>query len=264
MLTTLLNNIFAAAEFEIGRSLTLRRVVVSVFLACFPGMMMSLVLLASRGQLGEFNFVTSLFVYIVGILSLLLWATPNVYSELESKGWVYLTGRSTGRISILLGKYLAACGTSWAIAASATLICLFIAESSGSLPGNFLRLLAVYLGVITLAVLSYGAIFSLIGTISQKRSMVIAAVYMLVSEIVIATVPDSAISRLSPRFYLVGLMYDWAELRLPFVDNADLELLIGDYSAGVRVLALLAISALTLAAGCWAIRYNEYITADEA
>jgi len=263
---SLLNNTIAAARFEIRRCLTAQRLAVGGFLAAFPVMMLTLITIANRGSIPEYNFVVSLFVYIIGILSLLLWATPNVYSELESKGWIFLASRSRGRISVLLGKYFAAVVASWIICSIAATMCLLFTSCFGMLPSMpLIQLWLIYLAIISLAVLAYGAVFSLIGTMFQKRSMVIAAIYTFVSEVVLGSIP-AIISRFTPRFYLSGLAFEWLEMRGPIQDetDVDLTLFIGDMSNTTRVLCLLVGSAVVLAAACYVIRYREYVMNDEA
>jgi ABC-type transport system involved in multi-copper enzyme maturation permease subunit len=59
---------------------------------------------------------------VVCLLGLLLWATPNVHSELEGRTWIYLAVRPDGKAMVLLGKYLTA--VAWS--ASACLLALTI------------------------------------------------------------------------------------------------------------------------------------------
>ena len=72
-----------------------------------------------------------LLVGLVTVLSLLLWATPNVHSELEGKSWVFIASRPGGRISNFLGKYMAAVYSSFLVSwASATLQVAYLNRSA--------------------------------------------------------------------------------------------------------------------------------------
>ena len=102
----LIHSIIATAQFEMGRMMTLRRLAVTGVLATFPPLMMSFML--SQGMHQESIFVIAVLSGTVCLLSLLLWATPNVYAELEGKNWTFVTSRPHGRWSILFGKFLLA------------------------------------------------------------------------------------------------------------------------------------------------------------
>ena len=103
----LLRSILATTRFEMFRVLTFQRLGFTAVLALFPPFMLSVVMLSE--PLREVAVVmTAVFSGTVCLLSLLLWATPNVYSELEGRSWTFVTSRPYGRWSILFGKYLLA------------------------------------------------------------------------------------------------------------------------------------------------------------
>ena len=75
-----LANMLTTTRFEFVRSLTLQRITLSVILALFPPAMLLILLLNAAHDL--FKFIVCTMVLFVGLLSLLLWATPNVHGEL--------------------------------------------------------------------------------------------------------------------------------------------------------------------------------------
>jgi hypothetical protein len=109
--------ILSVCLFEFKRSLTVGRLTAYFVLSLFPPAMV--LLIANVSAFHAYQIIVMFLTYVVCILSLLLWATPNVYSELESRNWLFITTRPHGRTSLLLGKFLAA-------VLSATLVC-FIA-----------------------------------------------------------------------------------------------------------------------------------------
>lgn len=259
------NTIIATTEFEFRRGFTFRRMLVSLILILFPPSMLFLILISSGGGGPDINLPICVLIYIIGALSLLLWATPNVYAELESKGWMFLSTRSKGRIGLLIGKYIAAITNAWVNCFVAMFLCVLVAESFGIAEQPILVVLSGYTGLITLACVSYGAMFSLIGVMFQKRAMVVAAVYTLISELVLASVP-ALVSRFTIRFYLQGLAIHWLNLDLPIRQRQQdifLELFIGRMPDALRVGWVLVITFLALSCASFAIRYRQYITADE-
>lgn len=243
----------------------MRRMLVSLILIMFPPSMLFLILIGSGGGGPDINLPICVLIYIIGALSLLLWATPNVYAELESKGWIFLSTRSKGRIGLLFGKYIAAITYAWINCIVSMFLCVLVSESFGITEQPMLVVLSGFTGLITLACFSYGAIFTLIGVMFQKRAMVVAAVYTLVSEMVLASVP-ALVSRFTIRFYLQGLAIHWLNLDLPIRQREKdlfLELFIGRMPDLLRVGWVLVITFVVLVSASFAIRYRQYITSDE-
>lgn len=263
---SILQTVATTAKFEIKNSVTARRLAVSTILMLFPPSMLFLILFASGGAVIDINMVICIFVFIIGLLSLLLWATPNVYAELESRGWIYLTARSYGRVGLLLGKYVSAISNSWLICVISVALCLLVGDSLAGFSRPLPLLFLGYIGIITLSVLSYGAIYSLIGVVFQRRSMVIGAVYTLISDLVMASIP-ALISKLSVRYYLHGLAMDWLAIDLAPQDiDSDVLFMLNYPAEGntfLQVVSLLIISALALGVAAYIIRYREYVTTDE-
>ena len=254
------------ADFELRHGVSTRRIAVSAVLTLFPPAMLFLILFNGGPIALDINLVICVFVFLIGLLSLLLWATPNVYSELESRGWIFISSRSGGRISVLLGKYIAAIFNTWVICISSVTLCLLVGDSIGNFAQSMVRLWLGYAALITLAVFAYGAIYSFIGVMFQKRAMVIAVVYTMASDLFLANVPE-LISKFTVRYYLHGLALDWLDIRFGRTRRGDVPEVFSfpsDFPQFFAILILIGFTVAMLAAAAYVIRYREYITNDEA
>lgn len=269
----------ATFRFELMRSLSIQRLGVMGVLALFPPTLISLLMGASRvvevagvetevtNSIAQLQSATPFLIIfltaLVCLLSLLLWATPNVYSELEGRGWGFLASRPGGRIAIFLGKFI----TSFAIAFAISLVAmslsvlvanrLFLISEANKL---WLSLVAIFL----LASVSYAAVFSMLGTIFFKRAMVVAAGYLVASEIFIASVP-ALIGKLTLRFHLQELGIQWIGFFLPTDSEMEYRTIFGpELPAWVHLTALAIAISVSLVAGAIVITCRQYITSDES
>ncbi len=251
----------------------------SLVLALFPPLMITLMLVSTNvvrtidsddgevqevvGIIQSFTpFAIVFLVSLVCLLSLLLWATPNVYSELEGKSWSFIASRPGGRVSIFLGKFLASFIVSYAIALASMSLCVLVADRIINLPDPKTLWLALA-GIYFLACFVYGAIFSTLGTLFYKRAMVIGAGYLIGSEIFLASIP-AVISKLSMRFHLQQLGISWMGFFLPFEGEREYEILYGKpWSDWVYLSILLGSGLLALGIGISIIVSRQYMTSDE-
>lgn len=262
-----INAILATFGFELRQFLTPQRLALSATLALFPPIMLTLFFLGFQvagEHFGYALFISVLFTSIICLLSLFLWATPNVYSELEGKSWIFAASRPRGRTSILLGKYLAAVAFSFLICFLAITGCILVTLRFSSALRDpmamWLKMNLLYL----LGCTVYGAIYSLIGTLHYKRAMVIAAVYTLLSDIIFANAP-AVISRLSMRFHLQFIGLEWFGEFMP-ISGEELRahyLLSNDTTIWFHLISIGAVTLLCLGAGIWVITHREYATSDE-
>ena len=210
-----LNGSLATCMFEIRRSMTLQRLAVSSVLGLFPPTMLFVSLaISSDSDVSAFvEFFVIILVALITVLSLLLWATPIVYTEIEGKSWVFLASRPFGRISVYLGKYLAAVVFTTVVTSISVSLCVAVATAFDLLENPF-RSWACLCIIFAIASFVYGAIFSLIGTLLFKRSMVLAVGYMIVWEGIIANFP-AIINRLTMRYHLQSLAIEWLGYYVP-------------------------------------------------
>ena len=263
----------ATCSFELRRSFTVQRTAVSAVLALFPPSILLILILAARmsgdpnAQLAILDFTKLLTVFLVALVCLLttlLWATPNVYSEIEGKSWGFIASRPGGRISVFLGKFLASFLVSFGVSVVAISLCIFLADRSFGIPDSQQLWLAIC-GVFLLGCLVYSAVFSMIGTLFIKRSMVVAAGYLFGSDVILASIPGALISKLTVRFHLQELGIAWIGWFMPSPSTeADYRLIYGEaLPFWIHIIVILGLSALALAVGGWTIVNREYITKDD-
>jgi ABC-type transport system involved in multi-copper enzyme maturation permease subunit len=247
--------VWAVFRFEMGRIFTAPRLAISAALAAFPPALLFFI----QSQGGHLQEPTTaglaLFILIpemLCLMSLLLWATPLIHTEVEGKTWAYLAVRPAGKGPILLGKYLAA--TAWtAILAlgSLTLSVAIIAPEHGSLSTwlTFARLVA-------LACLAYGAIFALLGVLFLRRGMLAAVAYTVVFEIVVAMIP-AVLNQFTVQYHLRCLLAQ----SIPGM-AVGLQALFDQKPLWQHVLILLGITAGTLSLAIVVLRRRELVRGD--
>ena len=255
-------------SFELRRSLTYQRIAVSIVMALFPPSMLLLIHAAPEVR-NEMPAEVSqtlilLLVGLVTILSLLLWATPNVHSELEGKSWVFIASRPGGRISNFLGKYMAAVYSSFLVSWAAITLSVLVVNQVTEIRDP-LRLWSTVSVVFLIACMVYAAIFSMIGTIFFRRGMVIGVAYVLVSEIFVASIP-AVIGKLTTRYHLQSLCISWMGWLFPGGDEAlrNYSTFYGKPEPWFNLTCLFVICALCLGAGTFVIVSRQYITKDES
>ncbi len=271
----------STCRFELRRSFTTQRTAVSLVLALFPPVMLALMIGAVQvagaaaplsGELelaraaeilrSSTPFAIVFLVSLVTLLSLLLWATPNVYSELEGKSWAFVASRPGGRVSIYGGKFLAAVIVSFLIALIALTLCVLVANQHLSLPHPE-RLWLSLLAIFALACFVYGAVFSMLGALFFKRGMVVAAGYLIGSEVFLATVP-AVVSKLTMRYHLQELGIHWIGFFVPFDSEYEYRALFGEaWPVWLLILVLIGAGIAALVIGGFAITNKEYITSEE-
>jgi hypothetical protein len=271
----LLNGALATCSFELRRSFTFQRTAVSLVLSAFPPVMLGLLILGMEMSGGanqartiiqeSVTLLTTLLVSLVCLLSLLLWATPNVYSELEGKSWSFVASRPGGRISIFLGKFLASFVVSFTLSMIAITMCVTLAATRLHIVDPQILWFSLA-GVFLLGCAVYAAVFSLIGTFFIKRAMVVAAGYFIGSDIVIASIPNALINKLTIRYHLQEIGIVWLGWFFPggYSEEQHRRLFGDALPIWAHVGAVALITVLALAVGIWIIVNREYITNDQA
>ena len=263
----------ATCRFELQRSFTIQRTAVSVILALFPPVILTILIVASvisgsnqaRMAIEDLSTMLTLFlVALVCLLTTLLWATPNVYSEVEGKSWSFVASRPGGRVSVFLGKYLASFLVSFCISLIAVSLCVLISARSFGLQDPqhlWLSMTAVFL----MGCMVYSAVFSMIGTLFIKRAMVVAAGYLFASDIILASIPGALVNQITIRYHLQELGFAWIGWFVPEAPEDQYRMIFGEaMPTWIHVAVLVAIGLLTLGIGCWVIVNREYITQDDS
>jgi ABC-2 type transport system permease protein len=147
--------------------------------------------------------VVIVFYYVRNVLPLaaLFYATSLIADEVEGKTLTYLLTRPIRRSAILAGKFAAYLVTMLALSLPATLVTFFLLTTASGFTGigRYIPDLFRDLGVVALAVLSYGALFSLMGVL-LKRPMIPGLLFVFLWEL-LANLPGYL-----PRFTLTAYL----------------------------------------------------------
>ena len=267
-MTNWINGALAIFSFELRRSFSFHRLMVAIGLALFPPVMLSVVArIFSRdgsvaGDLGQnMLFALVFLVALICVLMLLLWATPNVHSELEGKTWHFLVVRPGGRIACFLGKYLVAVLVSFATTLVSLAGCVLVVEGYGGLEDP-LYALGCLAGVYGLACLVYGAIFSLIGTIFIKRAMVVAAGFLIGVEGVLAIMP-AVVSKITMSYHLRETGLNWLDWFVPYPEKEYRFQFGPPWPVWIHIVCILVMTIVALISGMIVITNRQYITSEE-
>jgi ABC-type transport system involved in multi-copper enzyme maturation permease subunit len=259
------DSILATIRFELSRVMTVQRLCVALIMVLFPPAMIFVLEQGGALQVPEFNIC--LLCGMICLLSLLLWATSNVYAELEGKSWTFVTTRPWGRWSILFGKYLIACGISFLISWIALSLCMLVAadiEFTTQQDNSRLSIWLVLSLLLFLASMAYAAIFSFLGVVIQRRAMVVAVVYFGVVELVLASIP-AIVGKIAMSYHMFCLLFQWLGWILPDDEGkTEFAMMWGIYPPWVHLSAIFAMTILMLGMAAAIIRWREYITLEDA
>ena len=257
-------SITATIRFETSRVLRVERLIVALVMVLFPPVM--IMILEQSGANPAPEFSVSILCGMVCMLSLLLWATSNVYTELEGRSWTFVTSRPHGRWSILFGKFFIAFTWSFLISWIALTLCMFIQFQDGLQSGKSrFEVWSVFSILLFLASLSYSSIFSLMGVIIQRRAMMIAVGYFLIVEMVLAWIP-AMIGKIAITHHMFSISIQRLGLFLPGSDDDMSQILeiYNLYPSWFHYVSIFAITGFCLCAAAFIIRFREYMTLEES
>ena len=261
----------ATCMFELRRSMSAQRISVSAGLALFPPMMLSLLIVGakisnSKGTLSESSeFMAVFLTALVLLLGLLLWATPNVYSELEGKSWLFVASRPSGRSSIFLGKFMASVLVSIIICFLSISLCVLVIHHNNATVKPVQLWLAMNF-VYFLATLIYAALFSLIGVLFVRRAMVVGAGFLIGFDVFLASLPGALINRFTVRHHLqeIGIATMGWFFPAPAGSLKEYRVMYGPpWPTWVHVTLILVATLVLLAIGTKVINSREYVTSDQ-
>lgn len=188
-----------------------RRLLVIGLLLAVPALL-ALAYDASESQPDGQRFAVQLFdtlvLPVLLPLTALTFATSALGSEVEDRTLLYLTLRPISRLSIVLGKLLAATAIIAGLTELSVLALYLVAgtHSAGAPPGahdgNVLGPLA---SATLLGSLAYGALFLLVGLAAPRRGLLGGFVYVLVWEGIAAGL-SGALATFSIRRYVQGTL----------------------------------------------------------
>jgi ABC-2 type transport system permease protein len=207
-------------------------------------------------ELGAFELygVAVTYYYVGNVLPLaaLFYATALIADEVEGRTLTYLLTRPIPRPSILLGKFVAYLVTSLSLAWPALVGTFFLlvtargrADLAAAVPDLFRDA-----GVVALTLLSYGALFALLG-VFLRRPLVPGLLFIFAWELV-AWLPGY-LPRLTLTLYLRSLVR-----HRPAVEGLS-ELFDQILPVATCLPVLFAASALFLGAALWIFSRREYV-----
>lgn len=263
----------ATCMFELRRSMSAQRISVSIGMALFPPAMLSLLIFGAKvssadggaQMIDSAQFLAVFLTALVLLLSLLLWATPNVYSELEGKSWLFVASRPAGRTLIFLGKFMASVVVSLAICFTAITLCVLVIRSTNETI-NPIRLWLSMNVVYFLATLIYAAVFSLIGVVFVKRAMVVGAGFLIGFDVFLASLPGALINRFTVRHHLqeIGIATIGWFFPAPAGSEQEYRYIYGqEWATWIHVTIVLSVTLLLLIIGTKVISSREYVTSDQ-
>lgn len=258
----LLRQIPAVLRFECRRTIVTGRLLVAIGLALLPASLVLLVQLEGAHLEEGIQGVIALYALLPSLtclMCLLLWAVPIVHAEMEGRTWNYLAVRPRGKVSVLLGKYVAAVLWTVAVGWLGLLLCAMLVPFA-----QWLRTTAVLGVLVVFSTLAYGALFVLLGVVFLRRGMVVAVAYAFLIEFLTALIP-AVIHQLTVQYHLRSLLIKWIELPLPQgIYHSDVQWLLGDTPSWVHVLALLAYAAVMLLAAVFILQQKELVKPEES
>lgn len=258
-----ISSVPAVFRFEWSRSITVPRIVWWLVLALFPALLLGLIRLNAgpppSGDTAPIAAVVYVLVpCVVCVMGVLLWATPAIAGELESRSWVYLSVRPHGATAVLFGKYLVA--VAWTIPAG------LVASTLGLIvmfPNDLFHLMWVQWALVIGSCCSYAAVFTLIGVIWPKRAMVFGVFYAIVVEALLSMIP-AVVNLLTVQYRLRCLFVRWMDFHESKVGNSPVfRAYFGEDSAAWHCLMLFAMTGLMLAAAALVLRIREFTASAE-
>jgi ABC-type transport system involved in multi-copper enzyme maturation permease subunit len=186
---------------------------------------------------------------VITILCMLLWATPIVNAELESQTWVYSVVRPKARWALITGKYLVAVIWTASCTSLSASLAIPLAGMSGAI-----KVWGTMVGLCWLSAICYGALFMLIGTLIQRRAMVIAFFHAIFVEFILASIP-AVINQFTISFRLWSILYNSIDIPAGLVDA---NFMIQDSSTIGNIAVLLAASVFLLSVAIWRIQKAQF------
>jgi ABC-type transport system involved in multi-copper enzyme maturation permease subunit len=293
-----MNSIMAVFRFELKRIMTPGRAFWWIVVAGFPVFIMLLmtnyIQLPPRAGITQQNVSTmfTIALYFVApaiscMLGALLIAAPAVASELEQHSWVYLAVRPNGLFHLILGKYLVA--VFWA--ASATVVGVNLAVSVAAadrptevtaadeqrhgitatdeitqkvVPGiidtNEVRLAMVGLSI--LSACAYSALYMMLGTVFNRRAMVLCVAYTAAVELFLGFFP-AVINRFTIQYRLRTLLFEWTTQSEQFRESGVLDFVASDETTFTQIMWLMSWVAVFLAIALVSVQVREFTSASE-
>jgi ABC-type transport system involved in multi-copper enzyme maturation permease subunit len=185
-------------------------------------------------------------------LAALFYATSLIADEVDGRTLTYLLTRPITRHAILAGKFLAYLATTLSLALPAAVVTFFLLATAPGGPGLGAAVGDLFrdLGVMALALVAYGALFTLAGVLLRRP--VIPGLLFLYGWELVANLPGYL-----PRFTLTAWLRSLIHHRPAQEGLAELFAQVLPAGEGLAVLALA--TAVFLVAAIWIFSEREYV-----
>jgi ABC-type transport system involved in multi-copper enzyme maturation permease subunit len=191
--------------------------------------------------------------YVRNVLPLaaLFYATALIADEVDGKTLTYLITRPVRRSAILVGKFAAYLATTLSLSLPAAVITFFLlATTGGGGIGGRVPDLFRDLGVMALALVAYGGLFTLLGVVF-RRPVIPGLLFLYVWELV-ANLPGYM-----PRFTLTAWLRSLIKHRPPQEGLAEVFGQVLPTALSLQVLTLATV--VFLGASLWIFSRREYV-----
>jgi ABC-type transport system involved in multi-copper enzyme maturation permease subunit len=236
-----------------------RRSLVMALLLALP-VALAIVYRAVLGRLpprvAAFDFYGNIVVYYYLRFALpvtaLFYATALIADEVDGKTLTYLITRPVRRSAILAGKFAAYVATTLTLALPAVVVSFFLLATASGWGGIGGRVGDLFrdLGVMALALVAYGALFTLVGVL-LRRPVIPGLLFIFVWELV-ANLPGYM-----PRFTLTAWLQSLIRHRPP---QEGVSAIFGQVlPAALSLQVLTGATLVFLAASLWIFSRREYV-----
>ena len=182
----------------------------------------------------------------------LFYATSLIADEVDGKTLTYLITRPVRRSAILIGKFAAYVATTLTLSLPAIVVSFFLLATANGWSGIGSRVGDLFrdLGVMALALVAYGALFTLVGVL-LRRPVIPGLLFIFVWELV-ANLPGYM-----PRFTLTAWLQSLIRHRPP---QEGVSAIFGQVlPAALSLQVLTLVTVLFLAASLWIFSRREYV-----
>ena len=252
-----------AAVFRLSLGLLARgrRTMIIALLCLMPvaGATLAATLILSNPRIDVTGTTVASFLMVNGYLFVLLvivslfYGTSLIADEMDDKTITYLFMRPVAKWQIYLGKYLSylvVAGTLLLPTAAATFAITMTADPAGE-AARHVPILMKDLGVLTLGLTAYGALYQLLGAVT-RRPVFVGLIFSLIWETFVTFIPGY-LGKLTIKHHLLALVPHPAAERgvTGFFEAAT--------PVPVAITTLVLVSAGLLALGAWAFTNREYV-----
>jgi ABC-type transport system involved in multi-copper enzyme maturation permease subunit len=207
-------------------------------------------------RVASFDFYGNIVVYYYLRFALpvtaLFYATALIADEVDGKTLTYLITRPVRRSAILVGKFAAYVATTLTLSLPAIVVSFFLLATANGWSGIGSRVGDLFrdLGVMALALVAYGALFTLVGVV-LRRPVIPGLLFIFVWELV-ANLPGYM-----PRFTLTAWLQSLIRHRPP---QEGVSAIFGQVlPAALSLQVLTLVTVLFLAASLWIFSRREYV-----